>query len=188
MTAQSLFSGNQVHLRALEAADAPAIHAYLNHSELEGRRYLGWKLSPWFPLRVDDVAKAIEGLVSREKGAAFAVMQIERDEVIGHAILDWGWDPHSPDMSVVVSPYHWRQGIGLETASILLRYLFDYTPAHVVQGFYADWNEAAQQFASRLDFTAAGRERWDGLRDGQPYDTIMVDILRREWESHHDAA
>ena len=95
---------------------------------------------------------------------------------------------HSPRMSIVIAPEHWRNGLwdrcSTRSAALSLQL---YACANVVHASCADWNEAARHFASSLGYTEAGRERWVGLRDGQPYDEIMIDILRREWEERDHA-
>jgi RimJ/RimL family protein N-acetyltransferase len=50
MTAYFPFRGERVILRAFESEDVPALHAYLNHPELAGRRYIPWDFPNEFPL------------------------------------------------------------------------------------------------------------------------------------------
>jgi RimJ/RimL family protein N-acetyltransferase len=66
---------------------------------------------------------------------------------------------------------------------LLLRYLFDTSPAHVVTAGYASWNDEARALFDELGFHHSGAMRCTGFRAGRAYDWVVVDLLRAEWES-----
>jgi RimJ/RimL family protein N-acetyltransferase len=101
--------------------------------------------------------------------------------LLGHAECDWGWDPHNPSLSVVIAPGRQRQGYGAEVLGLLFSYLFDHTVAHSVTCWIADWNEPARRFAASRGFQEAGRMRRAGIRQGQYFDVMVMDLLRPEW-------
>jgi RimJ/RimL family protein N-acetyltransferase len=178
----SPFHGELVTLRAFEPNDAEALAAYLNDPALIGRRGLPWGMDEREPLSSKRIADIIEKWAGREKGYTLAVVSAVTHELFGHAACGWDWDPIDPWLNVVIAPAHQRQGYGIETARLLIDFLFQQTPAHVVTTSYPDWNAAAQSFANKLGFTETGRMRWTGLRNGQPTDEIFADILKREWQ------
>ncbi len=181
--ATMIFSSERLTLRAFEPDDAAVLHAYLNHPVLTGRRYIPWSVSNELPLSVAQVESILEKWAGAEKQFNLAVVASGVEKVIGHASCDWGWDPHCPRISLVIAPDYQRQGYGSEVLSLLLCYLFEHTQAHNVTGGMNDWNQAAWAFAQAHGFEESGRMRRVGLREGEFYDWIGVDILRPEWQA-----
>ena len=107
-----------------------------------------------------------------------AIEELASHDLIGHTECDWEWDPHNPSLAVVIAPTHQRKGFGLEACQLLLRYLFEYTPAHTVTCWIAEWNQPARQFGARSGFRESGRLRRAGIWGGQYYDIIVADLLR----------
>ena len=177
-----LFQTVRIFLRPFEPGDLPALQAYLNHPELAGRRYIPWSFPEELPLST----KQVEGIYNKwcegENESHLAVVSQDKQELIGHTQLDWDWDPHCPFVAVLIAPSHQRQGYGSEVLRLLLRYLFENTPAHNVHSWMADWNQAARRFAQEHGFRESGRSRHEGLRQGRYFDAVLVDILHPEWQ------
>lgn len=178
---QSLFEGDRVVLRPFGLDDVPALESYLNHPELAGRRYIPWAFPEIVPLSRQQIESIVEKWGKTEKGLQLAVVERESGTLLGHAGCDWDWDPHNPSGSLVIAPDYQRQGYGAEVLGLLLRYLFQYTVAHNVTCWIADWNRPARLFAANQGFQEAGRMRRAGIRQGQYFDLILMDLLRPEW-------
>lgn len=181
------FQSERLVLRAIEPEDIPTLHTYLNHPDLNGRRYLPGHFPEDLPLSKKQVEKAYERLSQEEDGFHLAVTLRESQKMIGHASCDWGWDPYCPGVSLVISPSRHRQGYGSEVLEILLGYLFDRTLAHNVSMWLADWNNAGRDFAKKNGFQEIGRWRRAGKLNGVFFDTIVVDLLRPEWVKRSEA-
>ena len=177
------FSSTLVDLRPLTADDLPALEAYLNHPELTGRRCIPWDFPNEVPLSQGQVEGIHKKWEEKKKGFVLGVVDQETKKLIGHVEADWGWDPQNPDLSLAIAPSHQRQGFGAETLRLALTYLFEHTPAHNVSGGFSDWNEAARDFAAKHGFTECGLVRRDGIRNGDFFDTVIVDLLRPEWKA-----
>lgn len=181
--ADGLFEGRLVRLRAFEPGDAAALDGYLNDPSLVGRRYIPWSFSDTLPLSSQQMAAIVQKWGEMEKGLVLAVVERANDQVVGHAEGNWEWDPHSPSVSVVIDPAKQRKGFGSEALVLLLRHLFDYTPAHAISVWIADWNQEGQRLARRYGFRESGRMRRAGLRQGAYFDLVVMDLLRREWQA-----
>lgn len=144
-------------MRALEPDDAEALAAYLNHPDLAGRRYLPWSAPEAAPLARRPVEQALNARAEDKAARQFAVVLTETGAVIGHAECSRGWDPHCPEIAIVIAPACQRRGYGTAVLPLLLRHLFETTPAHNVGAWLADWNLAAAAFALRRGFADAGR-------------------------------
>lgn len=181
------FQGEQIRLRAFEPEDIPALHTTLNHPELAGRRYIPWGFPGDFPLSKQQVEAIYKKWSEEQKGIHLAVVLRGALELVGHAECNWGWDPHCPQIAVVIDPAHQGKGYGSEVLRTLVDYLFKNTPAHNISAWMAEWNQSAQRFAAAHGFKECGRWRRDGIRDGKIYDGILVDILRPELVEWVDA-
>ena len=175
------FETERTVLRAFEPDDIAAVEDYLNDSDIVGRRYLPWTLRDGIPLSTSQVAGILDEWVKQKAGFALAVETKASGRLIGHAVCEWGWDPHCPSASVVIAPSQQRMRYGSEVLSLLLRFLFLETAAHTVTGWVASWNEPALRFAAARGLAEAGRMPRAGLRDGAYYEQVVFDLLRREW-------
>lgn len=176
-----LFQSQRLMLRAFEPADLAALQALLNQPGLEGLRYIPGGFPGDLPLSAGQVEKILARWSEAEEEAHLAVILRESQDLVGHAELEWGWDPHAPSVSLVIAPSHQRKGYGSEVLHLLLRYLYENTPAHNVTLWAADWNQAGQAFASKHGFQECGRWRREDLRHGAYVEIVVFDILRPEW-------
>lgn len=175
------FANERLALRALEADDVEAMHAYLNEPAMIGRRCIPWAMRDTAPLSRRQVAEIIESWSKEKKAFTLGIEPRATGELVGHAQCFWGWDAHCPTVSVTVAAAHQRNGIGSDVLRLLLEYLFGNTPAHNVNGWVAGWNDPGLAFARTQGFAESGRVPRGGIRDGAYYEEVMVDILKREW-------
>jgi RimJ/RimL family protein N-acetyltransferase len=182
------FKARDVYLRAFEPEDVPALHNYLNHPDLSGRRYIPWKFSDDLPLSLKKAQGIYEKWSEEEEEIHLAVVLGESGELIGHAEMEWGWDPHCPGVSIVIAPGLQRKGYGSQVMQLLLRYLFESMPAHSLSCWVAEWNTEARAFLKLQGFQESARMRRAGIRQGAYFDMVVTDLLRSEWEGGRDAA
>lgn len=176
------FSSLTVELRPLRSDDLPTLGAYLNHPELTGRRYIPWEFPNEVPLSEQQVEGIFKKWGEKKKGFVMGVILQESGTLIGHTEADWGWDPHAPGISLAIAPSNQRQGFGTEALKLILAYLFEHTPAHNVSSWLSDWNEPGREFTAKNGFTKCGEVRREGIRNGEYFNSIVVDILRPEWK------
>lgn len=177
------FRSERLQLRAFEPEDISALHAYLNYPELNGRRGLPWRYPNEQPFSKAQIEQLLKRWAAGEKEFHLAVTLREDGTLIGHANCDWGWDAHCPDIDLVISPAYQFQGYGSEVLALLLDYLFGYTPAHCIGTGTPDWNHEGIRFARKHGFKPNGAVRRVGLRQGQGYDWLGLDLLRPEWQA-----
>jgi RimJ/RimL family protein N-acetyltransferase len=188
MTPVPKFSNAVISLRPFTPDDTPALHSYLNHPDLAGRRYIHWDFSQDLPLPPKQVSSLIDKWNEAEEGVTFAVTRQADGALLGHCSSSWGWDPHMPDCSVVVAPRHQRQGVATQALSLLLDYLFDFTIAHNVSLGIMEWNQPALDFAKKIGFTRVGLLRRESFYGGKFCDEVILDLLRPEWKERRHAA
>jgi RimJ/RimL family protein N-acetyltransferase len=181
--ALNAFESERLILRPFEPGDAPALRALLNHPELAGRRGLPHGFNEELPLSASQAEKVIGKWSGDEESLHLAIVLRASQELIGHAELDRGWDPHAPSLWLLITPAHQRQGNGSEILRLLLNYYFEDTPAHNVSLWAADWNQPALDFARKHGFQECGRWRRDDWRNGAYVNGVIFDLLRPEWKA-----
>ena len=177
------FQTEQIKLRPFEPDDASALQAYLNHPKLSGRRYIPRGFPEEVPLSKNQVEEIIKKWGEEKNEAHLAIVLTDRQDLIGHAELEWDRDPQTPWVSVVIARPYQRQGYGSQVLSLLMDYLFENTAAHNVSSWISDWNRAARSFTKKHGFRESGRSRREGFRQGAYYDSVLVDILRPEYKA-----
>lgn len=183
MQRNPLFTGEHIYLRPFQPDDLPTLRETLNHAQLVGRRYLPWGFPDELPLSEKQIEQIYDKWLEKEKGICMGVVPKESEAVVGYLDCSWGWDTHSPNLSVVIHPEEQRQGYGGEALGLMLRYLFEHTPAHNISTWVADWNDDGRGFAAKNGYRESGAIRRAGIRGGIYYTTVLVDILRPEWEA-----
>ncbi|GHF30866.1 RimJ/RimL family protein N-acetyltransferase [Deinococcus metalli] len=86
------------------------------------------------------------------------------------------------DLGVLIyDPVHWGRGIGTRALALWVQATLDETDAHVLT--FTTWggNERMIRAARRLGFRESSRVREARVVDGQRYDSVRLDLLRREW-------
>jgi RimJ/RimL family protein N-acetyltransferase len=177
-----VFETEKILLRPFSPDDAPALHQYLSHPDLTGRRYIPWKFEQHRPIPLQDAKEIIDHWYENKESFAYAIILKEEDTLIGHAKADWEWDPHMSEAAVLIAPPYQRKGYGTQAITLVLNYLFDFSMAHNVSSGINAWNTPAEAFVRHLGFKQVGTRRDSAYLAGQFYDVHVFDILRPEWK------
>lgn len=178
--------GEQVALRPFTSEHLEPLVAYLNHPGLDGRRYAPGAY-PDLPVTLDAGTSILERWSKTENEIHLAVVMREHEILIGHAAAYWGWDPHCPDVELVIAPEFQGRGFGGEAFQLLLRWVFQTLPAHSLSAFAAGWNQEGRRFLEKHGFSPAGISRREGIWRGAYVDEHVFDMLRKEWEARNGA-
>ncbi|MVN86239.1 GNAT family N-acetyltransferase [Deinococcus sp. HMF7620] len=142
--------------------DAPYFHAGTTTEALE--RYVDTlaQTPPSPHERVIDLGGQCTGMVNRA----------EEDPAGG------GWW----DLGILIyDPQHWGRGLGTEALRQWVQATLDETDAHILT--FSTWsgNERMIRAAQRLGFRESARVREARLVRGERFDSVKLDLLRREW-------
>lgn len=179
-------SGQWVLLRPFREDDLEDLLEHLNHPGLDGRRYAPGDL-PDLEVTREEGRQIIEKWSSTDSQVHLAVVIQEGGTLIGHANAYWGWDPHCPDVELVISPGYQRRGFGTEAFRLLVDWVYASMPAHSISCFAAGWNQAGRRFLEKQGFQPAGISRREMFWRGEFVDEHVYDMLRSEWEALHGA-
>jgi RimJ/RimL family protein N-acetyltransferase len=173
--------GTRIVLRPVDVADA---EDFLASMDDEGQRLTGTHrtftldvVRDWFATRGATTDRWDLAIVERTTGRWIGEL----------AILDWDADNRSCGFRIALAPGSRDQGYGSEATRLVVDRVFTDLPVHRIQLEVYAFNGRAQRVYERVGFVAEGVLR-DSLRwDGQYHDTVVMGVLRPDWERRRNA-
>ena len=175
--------GEQVYLRPLEQADAPVIAPWFNDAEVTQftLRYL--------PISLRAEEEFLANLAKSDKDIVLGIALRETDRLIGatglHAI-DWRNRQTGFGITLGVKE-EWGKGHGTEATRLIVGYAFDTLNLNRVWLHAYEYNARALHIYERVGFSREGILRQETFRHGRYWDTIVMAILREEYEQQKRA-
>jgi len=168
--------GAHVLLRPVAAADADDFLASL---DAEGLRLTGThrtftrdEIVSWFATRGATDDRWDLAIVDRATGRWVGEL----------ALLDWDRHHRSCGFRIALGPQGRNRGFGSEATRLVVDRAFADLPLHRIQLEVYDFNPRAQHVYERVGFRREGVLR-DAVRwDGAFHDTIVMGLLRPDWE------
>lgn len=174
-------SAERVALRWLQPEDAPAV--FRIYSDAEAMKY--WS-SP--PMTSEAQAEGLIASIAKgfEDGTLFEWGVVERDggRVIGTVTLaSIDRKNKRAEVGFMLDRAVWRQGYMSEALGAALDYAFGPMDLARMEADVDPANEASLRLLERLGFQREGylRERW--RVGGGVQDTVLLGLLRREWQA-----
>ncbi|MFX0207738.1 MAG: GNAT family N-acetyltransferase [Candidatus Hodarchaeota archaeon] len=175
------FVEKEIIFRAIEPGDVPKLWEWFSNPIVRGYGYVSDIIPLWIPFSRYQMDQVFEEW-KKDSTKRFIIEHREDKASIGFASFSDEWDPHCPSFDVFICLPYRRHSFGQKAVTMLLDYLFNYTLAHVVTTWLAEYAEAGLRFLQSLGFEEYGRMRRAGRRDGIWYDIVVLGILRREWQ------
>ena len=173
--------GDRVRIRAMEEDDLPRYVIWFNDSEvIQG-------LNQFLPMSLKEEQKWFEDMQLRDPIERSLAIDIQpNDEWIhvgGCGFFGFDHQAKRAEFGITIGEKsYWGQGFGTEATSLMLDFGFNtLNLQRIALRVFAD-NERARNVYQKLGFVEEGRLRRDRFFDGGYYDTIMMGILREEWE------
>lgn len=183
--------GGVIGVRLLLAADIDQLRRWFQPDQ-EWHRWDGPYFAKMSPDEVDAAMDRIAATLADGSYAAASPVRraaiVARDDaetVIGS--VSWHWESEESDwrrMGITVyDPAGRGRGVGTESMRIWTDYLFATT--EVVRLDYSTWSGNARMLAvgTRLGFTEEARFRDAREVRGERHDSVVMGVLRREWEA-----
>ena len=175
--------GDRIYLRPLERADAPTVVAWFNDPEV--RRYL----QVYRPMSVQAEEEFLEKLGRDETHLALGIALKETDQLIGAAGLkDIDFKNRHAAFGITIGvPTEWGKGHGTEATALIVRHAFLAMNLNRVWLHVYEFNTRGMRAYEKVGFRKEGVLRQDTYRDGRYWDTIVMGILRADWEARQHA-
>jgi RimJ/RimL family protein N-acetyltransferase len=119
----------------------------------------------------------------------FAIRSLADDALIGGVGL-WvnSWTHADAWLGISIGDRHyWGKGCGTDAMRLVVQYGFiELNLRRITLGLHA-YNARALKTYEKVGFKMEGRQRGEGIRDGQRYDGFYMGILRDEWMAAREA-
>ena len=171
-------AAGKMEFRSLEEGELRALHKLQNGECWEDLSQIFDIDIPWAPMTYEAFKAKVDEVRKEARHALFGLWLGK--EFMGVAFFGAQWDPWSPYVQLLVLPEHRRKGCGTAAAERLLDRAFKDYHAHVVSAYVPSWDAGSLRFARRMGFKDVGRIRRAGVRGGEFYDGVYLDLLRRE--------
>ncbi len=183
-----MLKGKKVTLRGVRREDLPHLSEFNNDIEVE----TSGGGDPPMPQSLERLQAEFDQN-SAKGGRDGAWFVIEADgKVIGQCVLH-SFDTcqginHNCELGIVIGDKaYWGKGYGREAVNLLVGYAFHHWNVHRVWLRTNSGNERAIRAYLACGFVEEGRLREHEWNNGRFVDTVMMGILRREWEKINQA-
>jgi ribosomal-protein-alanine N-acetyltransferase len=170
--------GSKVYLRPLEKADAPLIVPWFNDQEVIRT------LHRYRPLTLKEEEEFLEQVMRDEGNVALGIVLRETDRLIGVTGLhhtDFR-NRHCSFGILIGEKTEWGKGYGTEATGLVVRYAFETLNLNRVWLQAYEYNQGGLRAYEKVGFQREGVQRQDCFREGRYWDTILMAILREDWD------
>jgi RimJ/RimL family protein N-acetyltransferase len=171
--------GSQVYLRPVEMSDASVIVPWLNDPAIS-RTILHRR-----PLNLRNEEEFLERMSRSEQDLVLGIALKADDRLIGatgfHQI-----DPRNRHACFGITigiPEAWGKGYGTEATQLMVRHAFETMNLNRVWLQVFEYNLRALRTYEKIGFKKEGVLRHENYREGRYWDTLVMGILRHEWEA-----
>ncbi len=178
---KELLQGKCIKLTVLEKADVPQFAAWFGDADFLRL------MSPLqaYPFSLEEEEAWYERQRKSEHEINFAIRLLEDNRLIGSCGLkNFNYAFATAEMGIGIGdPQARGKGYGTDAVQVLLKYAFlDMNLRRVGLQVFSD-NERAIRAYQKAGFQYEGAIRESVRRDGKYCDTVLMGILRREWEA-----
>jgi len=174
--------GKDVRLRAIEPDDLPRFVTWFNDPDVRDG------LSQFLPMSLVEEEKWFEDFISRdplEKPFAIDVLEDEAWVHVGSAgLFTFDHQARRAELGIAIgAKQYWDRGHGTNAVKLLLRHAFENLNLNRVSLVVFESNPRAIHVYKKVGFIEEGRMREFHFSGGKYCDTLIMSMLRREWES-----
>ena len=185
-----MLTGRTIILRNFEREDLKHLHEWQNDEEV-------MRLARSFP----DHTISREALEARYEKAIkgddfgeryYIIEERTTGKPIGWTSLDihrWTRRATGADIGLAIGEKnHWKKGYGTEAVQLLLQEAFEQLNLHRLTWWTFAENEASLALAKKTGFREEGRTRDSVFFDNQYHDSVILGLLKEEYEARKHAS
>jgi RimJ/RimL family protein N-acetyltransferase len=175
--------GRRIYLRPLGEGDVDRCLSWINDTEVA--RGVGRK----GPISRTQEREWILGQYKSPSTFSLAIVLQAGDRHIGNCGLhEIEFSNGCAEFGILIGEKtQWGNGYAPEAAGLLLRYGFEEMGLHRIELEVYAQNERAQRAYEKAGFVPEGRRRESYFSQGAFHDTLIMGILKPEWEKHAGA-
>ena len=178
MISESILEGEKVRLRPMEPRDLPKFVEWLADPEV--RRWLAGMDEA--PTMEDEVAWYDRRRSDTE--AVLWTMETLDGQLIGNIELRLTPASHRAELGIAVQDKtQWSKGFGTDAVRLALEYGFDDLELNRIELTVDSLNARGRRCYEKCGFVEEGLLRQHRFVEGQFGDTVVMSVLRSEWEA-----
>jgi RimJ/RimL family protein N-acetyltransferase len=170
--------GDRVYLRPLEKEDAPLFVTWLNDREVART------LLRHHPINLPAEEEFIAQACARDDALALGIVLRETDRLIGSAgLMQINWRNRHAGFGILIgAKEEWGKGYGTEATALVVRHAFETLNLNRVWLHAYEFNPRGLRAYEKAGFKREGVLRQDTFCDGRYWDTVVMAVLRDEWQ------
>jgi len=176
-----MMRGKKTILRAIEQEDLPTFIRWFNDPEVRQYLLMYMPMSPaekegkWFERQLED-----------QNNRGFVIETTDGVYVGNCGLHDFDWENRCAVLGIAISEKeYWGRGYGSDAVRTLLGFAFGEMNLHRVQLEVYHFNLRAIRCYEKSGFKVEGRRREALFRNGSYHDTLIMGILREEFEASY---
>ena len=174
--------GRKISLRFLDGKDAATFVPWVNDPEVIRMLAIGTQT---LDVRAEEVF--IEKTNASAHNALFGIVLKATHQLIGSTGLDHiDFRNRRANFGIMIGEKsEWGKGYGTEATALMVQYAFVVLDLNRVQLFVYGYNPYAIRAYEKVGFRHEGVLRQDHFYAGRQWDTIVMAIVRDEWEKRN---
>jgi RimJ/RimL family protein N-acetyltransferase len=170
--------GERVYLRPLERGDAASFVPWVNDGDV--RRTLLFHR----PLNLAQEEEFIDRVSQGQQDVVFGIALKKDDRLIGNIALHRVQSRNrSAGFGIMIGDKtEWNKGYATEATRLIVAYGFRTLNLNRIWLHVYEDNHGGKRAYEKVGFLVEGTLRQDNYREGRYWDTIVMGILREEWE------
>jgi diamine N-acetyltransferase len=173
--------GERIRLRAVERSDLPRYVEWLNDPQVTSG------VGRFLPMGIEEEEQWCTNMLERDPIERPFAIDVLVDEDWSHiggcGLFGFNHQARCAELGIMIGARNfWDQGFGSEVIELLLQYGFQTLNLHRIFLHVHAFNERAIRVYRRLQFIEEGRLRDHHYFNGQYCDTLIMSILREEWQ------
>lgn len=170
--------GEKIYLRPLEPEDAKTLLPWVNDPDVIKT------LQMYTPKNLPIEQEFIAGLYKSDRDIVLGIVIKANDKLIGSTGLhriDWK-NRHALFAILIGDKTEWDKGYGTEATQLMTRYGFETLNLNRIYLWVYGFNQRGIKAYEKAGFKKEGVLRQSHFHQGRYYDTMVMGILREEWE------
>ena len=175
-----MLEGEKVRLRAYTKDDLPLARGYINELDVSQRL----RPSILFPLRPEDEEKWYQSLdANSDKIYSFAIeSKKDKSYLGGCGIQEIDAKNRTASLGIFLGKKHWGKGYGKDALNVLVSFCFNEVNLNKIRLSVFSFYKPAIHCYEKAGFKTEGVLRQEIYRQEKYHDTIIMGMLRCEWE------
>ena len=171
--------GKKVRIRAIEKTDIDEIMKWVNDPEVMDNLLTRYPVSRYQEEKW--IEKALDGTNDRNK--VFAIETKDGVYLGGIGLHRIDWENRNAEVGLVIGKKeYWNKGYGTDAMMTILDFAFSHMNLHRVYLRVYSFNERGIRSYEKCGFRNEGIMRDDLFAHGKYHDTIIMGILKHEFE------